>query len=137
MLNRSGYKNEVDHQLNSNYYDNLDHDITDETKCLVVAQLKSIWNAMEIDETNFKYLNPNSHQIRTQVIYVLPKVHKSPPTNTKFVGMPIISGNGSPIEKKFRIYRLFFAFNRKTTRDLCERYKLHHQSPRSNSVKVT
>ena len=33
------------------------------------------------------------------VIYVLPKVHKAPPTNSKFAGRPIISGNGSPTEK--------------------------------------
>ena len=99
VINRSDYVHEVNRQLNSVHYENLDQDITKETKQLVVAQLKSMWLNKEIDETTFKYLNPNNHKIRTPVIYVLPKVHKTPPINTKFIGRPIISGNGSPTEQ--------------------------------------
>ena len=41
VLNRSEYKNEIDRQLNSKYYDLLDDDMTKDTKRLVVAQLEA------------------------------------------------------------------------------------------------
>ena len=99
VLNRSDYQAEIERQLKGHHYVTLNSDITHDTKIMVLETLQIMLYNKEIDETTFNYLNPLNHKIRTPVIYVLPKVHKSPPANSKFAGRPIISGNGSPTEK--------------------------------------
>ena len=99
ILNRSDYQAEIERQLQSHHYDKITSDITHATINKVFNTLHEMFSNKEIDETTFQYLNPRNHEIRTPVIYVLPKVHKPPPANSKFAGRPIISGNGSPTEK--------------------------------------
>ena len=57
---------------------------------MVHETLQDLFHKDEIDEKTFEYLNPRNHKIRTPVIYVLPKIHKAPPANSKFAGRPII-----------------------------------------------
>ena len=99
IMDRSDYQAEIERQLLSQHYEKLESDITLCTKATVRDTLRLLLSKHEIDESTFQYLNPYNHETRTPVIYVLPKVHKEPPTNSKFVGRPIISGNGSPTEK--------------------------------------
>lgn len=99
ILNRTDYQAEIERQLKSHHYQKLDSDITHATTKVVVETLQDILSKKEIDKEIFDYLNPLNHDIRTPVIYILPKVHKAPPANSKFAGRPIISGNGSPTEK--------------------------------------
>ena len=99
ILNRSDYIAEIERQLQSHYYERLPGDLTPETVKLVQTTLQDMFHKDEIDEQTFEYLSPRNHKIRTPVLYVLPKIHKAPPANSKFAGRPIISGNGSPTEK--------------------------------------
>ena len=99
IMNRNDYQAEIARQLGSHHYERLNHDITAETIALVHGVLHNLFCENEIDKSTFEYLTPNNHKIRTPVMYVLPKIHKAPPANTKFAGRPIISGNGSPTER--------------------------------------
>ncbi|KAJ8019842.1 hypothetical protein HOLleu_41605 [Holothuria leucospilota] len=99
ILNCSDYRAEIERQLQSHHYERIPSDITPETVQIVEGTFQDLFHRDEIDEQTFKYLNPQNHKIRTPVIYVLPKIHKAPPANSKFAGRPIISGNGSPTEK--------------------------------------
>ena len=99
IVNHSDYQAEIERQLNSHHYKKLESDITQDTKKIVQDTLLDMLSEKEFDESTFEYLSPYNHKIRTPVIYVLPKIHKAPPANSKFAGRPIISGNGSPTEK--------------------------------------
>ena len=72
----------------------------------------------EIDETILKYLNPFNYKTLTPLIYVLPKLHKSPPAHTISAGRPIISECGSPTEKNIGICRLFSSINCEITKHI-------------------
>ena len=99
VMNRLDYKAEILRQLSNVHYEKLESDLTDQTKIDVLNKLQDMFLSNDIDKNTFSYLNPYNHPTRTPVIYVLPKVHKTPPENSKFSGRPIISGNGSPTEK--------------------------------------
>ena len=99
ILNPKDYKNEIMRQLKSAHYTRIDTDITHETKVMVRDTVKDMAAKEEIDSDTMKYLNPDNYNVRTPLIYVLPKLHKPPPPNTKFAGRPIISGCGSPTER--------------------------------------
>ena len=99
ILNATDYKTEILRQLNGIHYTRISVDITNETKIMVRNVIKTMASNNEIDSDTWKYLNPDNYKIRTPLIYVLPKIHKAPPPETKFVGRPIISGCNSPTEK--------------------------------------
>ena len=99
ILNHVDYQAEIERQLTSHHYEKLESDLTAQTKELVQETLIELFSSKEIEESTFEYLSPHNHKIRTPVMYVLPKIHKAPPANSKFAGRPIISGNGSPTEK--------------------------------------
>ena len=86
ILNRSDYIAEIERQLQSHYYERLPGDITPETVKLVQTTLQDMFHKDEIDEQTFEYLSLRNHKIRTPVLYVLPKIHKAPPANSKFAG---------------------------------------------------
>ena len=71
--------------------------------------LAGVWNHLwpvlwmrnnnHIDKYTLAYLDPSSQTCHVPTMYFLPKIHKTPPTGTPFVGRPIISGCSSPTAK--------------------------------------
>ena len=56
-------------------------------------------NNNHIDKHTLAYLDPSSQKCYVPTMYFLPKIHKTPPTGTPFVGRPIINGCSSPTAK--------------------------------------
>ncbi len=53
----------------------------------------------QLDTALADYLDPCNGQMKTPVFFMLPKIHKKPPPGSSFVGRPVVSNCGSPLEK--------------------------------------
>ena len=100
ILNTTDYINECNRQLqDTQYYTKITEDDTQQTVEKVYETVKWMYENEQIDHDTFKFLNPKNMKIRTPQWYLLPKIHKNPPSNTKFVGRPIISACSSPTSR--------------------------------------
>ncbi|XP_070550150.1 uncharacterized protein [Ptychodera flava] len=97
VMNTIDYIRECERQLgDSNYYTKLATDDTKQTVEKIHKLTTEMYNKKHIDLHTYKYIDPFYTNTRTPRWYVLPKLHKAPPTDTKFAGRPIISGCSSP-----------------------------------------
>ena len=97
VLNTIDYISECERQLSDQqYYTKLPADDTEQTIKEIRNLTTQMYNEKHTDYHSYVYLNPSNTKIRTPCWYLLPKIHKTPPNNTKFVGLPIISGCSSP-----------------------------------------
>lgn len=68
-MNRTDYKAEMERQLEKQYYEKLEGEIT-------CDKSREMHSNQDINKVGYDYLNPTNHKIRTSVIYVRQKVHK-------------------------------------------------------------
>ena len=100
IINKTDYINECNRQLyNEKYYTKLTANDTLQTVEKIHEIIKVMYENKHIDYDTYKYLDPHNMIIRTPQWYLLPKIHKNPPMETKFAGRPIISGCSSPTSR--------------------------------------
>ena len=95
VMNRCDYLAEGYRQLSDRkFYQQLESNPTDDYRKEINSVIDSMYARGEIDTSVHNYLY--SHECRTSVFYLLPKIHKgvTPPP-----GRPILSANGCPTEK--------------------------------------
>ena len=98
-MNRNDYLEVGYRHLESEHYTKLDQDITPQTTTLVHNLLLDMFRNNHINKHTLAYLDSLSQQCECPTMYFLPKIHKTPPEGTPFVGRPIISGCSSPTAK--------------------------------------
>lgn len=99
ILNKEDYQLEALRQLSGPQYKQISNDITANTSMEVKTLICDMHKNKDISKEIFEYLNPDNNKVRTPIFYLLPKVHKTPPEGTKFIGRPIISGCGGPTQQ--------------------------------------
>ena len=94
IINTRQYHQEgLAHLSNPIFYNRIEKDYTKFLTIKINIILTRAWKNKIITETQFKMLRRNPDQVRTQLIYFLRKVHKSPH------GLrPIVSGTNGPTE---------------------------------------
>lgn len=81
-------------------YMKLDNDITPATCNMINDVIEEMYNSHAIDKATSEYLNPlKSLEKRTPSFFMLPKVHKKPKEGYKFIGRPVVSGCGGPLNR--------------------------------------
>ncbi len=94
VLNKQDYVDKgLVHLSDQETYRELDSDTTKEVAESVVSTVRAMYQDGVIDKTTAEYLLPPS-QVRTQEMYFLTKLHKTP-----YSERPIVSGCNGPTEK--------------------------------------
>ena len=85
---------------NPKSYLELDYDMTTDTAKMISDVVSEMYLSKEIDKALTSYLDPNdSLEKNTPVFFMLPKIHKQPPAGSKFIGRPVISHCGCPLNR--------------------------------------
>ena len=101
IMSKTDYKSEgLRHLQDQASYMKLDHDMTSDTIQMIHETIEDSLKSKEIDKATASYLDPReSLEKKTPVFFMLPKIHKQPKPGYKFIGRPVVSGCGSPLNR--------------------------------------
>ncbi len=100
VISKEHYLQEGYRQLtNKDQYLKLDYNPTKDTTDMLHSLICEMHLRKQLDTALADYLDPCNGQMKTPVFFMLPKIHKKPPLGSRFVGRPVVSNCGSPLEK--------------------------------------
>ena len=101
IMSKLDYRSEGLRQLQDRgSYLKLDNDISPDTAKMVHEVITDLYQSKDIDKATASYLDPlESLEKKTPVFFMLPKIHKQPKTGYRFIGRPVVSGCGSPLNR--------------------------------------